>query len=113
MKAKARMKLIVRIGWSPVRAEALCAVSLVTDNQWLFPDVCSKTENGFVAWENCFVGTRRRNIRAEKLNNFSKMILTPGDGVFLMASAATVIRGARPRRFGRLHLSAAIRDGKR
>jgi hypothetical protein len=47
---------------SPVQAEALCAVSLVTDNQWLFPDVCSKTENGFVAWENCFVGTKRRNI---------------------------------------------------
>jgi hypothetical protein len=47
-----------RAHWlSPVQVEALCAVSLVTDNQRLFPDVCSKTENGFVAWENCFVGT--------------------------------------------------------
>jgi hypothetical protein len=33
---------------SPVQAEALCAVSLVTDNQRLFPDVCSKAKNGFV-----------------------------------------------------------------
>jgi hypothetical protein len=34
-----------------------------------------KTENGFVAWENCFVGTWRRNIRAKKLNDFSMTVL--------------------------------------
>jgi hypothetical protein len=33
---------------SPVQVEALCAVSLVTDNQRLFPDVCSEMKNGFV-----------------------------------------------------------------
>jgi hypothetical protein len=48
MKAKPRMKLMVRIGCLRFQAEALCAVSLVTDNQWLFPDVCSKAKNGFV-----------------------------------------------------------------
>ena len=48
MKAKPRMKLIVRIGSSPVQVEALCVASLVTDNQRLFPDVCSKAKNGFV-----------------------------------------------------------------
>jgi hypothetical protein len=47
-KAKPRIKLIVRIGCLRFQAEALCAVSLVTDNQWLFPDVCSKAKNGFV-----------------------------------------------------------------
>ena len=61
MKAKPRIKLIVRIWPSPVQVEASWFASLVTDNQRLFPDVCSKTENGFVGWENCFVGTCSRN----------------------------------------------------
>jgi hypothetical protein len=62
---------------SPVQAEASCAAWLVTDNQRLFPDVCSKTENGFVDRENCFVGIGRRNIGDKKLNDFSEVILTP------------------------------------
>src|SRR5882757_6045892 len=87
-KAKPRIKLIVRIGCLRFQAWALCAVSLVTDNQRLFPDVCSKTENGFVGWENCFVGTSRRNIRSKKLNNFSEVILTLGMTTRLAGLAA-------------------------
>ena len=37
------------------------AVSLPRDNRRLFPDICAKTENGFVAQENCFVGPAGRN----------------------------------------------------
>jgi hypothetical protein len=48
MKAKPRIKLIVRIGRLQVQVKAPCAVWWVTDNQWLFPDVCSKEKNGFV-----------------------------------------------------------------
>jgi hypothetical protein len=57
MKAKARMKLIVRIGCLRFQAEALCAVRWQLDNQALFPDICTEAENGFVARENCFIGT--------------------------------------------------------
>jgi hypothetical protein len=46
MKAKPRMKLIVRIGRLRFRSKRVLA-SWVTDNQWLFPDVCSKAKNGF------------------------------------------------------------------
>jgi hypothetical protein len=31
------------------------------DNHRLFPDICAKKENGFVAQENCFVSPGRRN----------------------------------------------------
>jgi hypothetical protein len=36
----------------------------------LFPVVCAEAQNGFVTKPNCFVGTWRRNIGAEKLNDF-------------------------------------------
>jgi hypothetical protein len=38
------------------------AVTLAPDSRRLFPDICAKTENGFVARPNCFVGAIRRNI---------------------------------------------------
>jgi hypothetical protein len=37
---------------------------LQPDNRGLFPDICAKAENGFVAAEICFVGQPGRNIRA-------------------------------------------------
>jgi hypothetical protein len=77
---------------SPVRAEALCAVSLVTDNQRLFPDVCSKAKNGFVVQENCFVKLGRRNIRDKNSNDFSKVILALGMAVRYTGLAAAMIR---------------------
>jgi hypothetical protein len=35
---------------------------LQSDTQRLFPDICAKGENGFIAGENCFVGRSGRNI---------------------------------------------------
>jgi hypothetical protein len=67
---------------------------LVTDNQWLFPDVCSKTENGFVIQENCFVGTGGRNILNKKLNDFSDMIFGAATAARYMGLAAAMIRDA-------------------
>jgi hypothetical protein len=61
MKAKARMKLIVRIYVSGLKSRARCAFRWQLDSQSLFPDICSKTENGFVAAEICFIETSRRN----------------------------------------------------
>jgi hypothetical protein len=69
----------------------------VTDNQRLFPDVCSKTENGFVIQENCFVGTGGRNILNKKLNDFSDMIFGAGTAPRYTGLAEAMIRhGSRP-----------------
>jgi hypothetical protein len=46
------------------------------DNHSRFPDVCAKSENGFVAGENCFVATSGRNIHPEKFNDFSQIETT-------------------------------------
>jgi hypothetical protein len=37
----------------------------------VFPDICSKTENGFVGDENCFIGTSQRNNPGRKFNVFN------------------------------------------
>ena len=69
----------------------------VTDNQRLFPDVCSKAENGFVIQENCFVGTGGRNILTKKLNDFSDMIFGAGTAPRYTGLAEAMIRhGSRP-----------------
>jgi hypothetical protein len=70
----------------------------VTDNQRLFPDVCSEVENGFVVQENCFVGTGRRNILTKKLNDFSKVIFGTVTAARYTSLAAAMIRGAKPSR---------------
>jgi hypothetical protein len=38
-----------------------------------------KTENGFIAQGNCFVGSSERNIGGKKFNEFSRDALTPDD----------------------------------
>jgi hypothetical protein len=50
---------------SPVVGPALPAVSLSPVNAMLFPYICAKTENGFVAQGNCFVGCAGRNNRGK------------------------------------------------
>ena len=74
MKAKARMKLVVRIGSLRFRA-GVTAVSLVT---WIavgcFRTSTPKAENGFMAQDNCFVGLRGRNIGAKNPMNSAERL---------------------------------------
>jgi hypothetical protein len=59
-KATARIKLTVRIlTVSRLVAGAARRFRCRLDNQTLFPDVCAKGENGFVAPQICFVAKRR------------------------------------------------------
>jgi len=63
MKAKARMKLMVRMCLSPVSVAGVPAVSLArVIANGCFRISAPKGENGFIAGENCFVGRAGRNI---------------------------------------------------
>ncbi|MBX9649344.1 MAG: hypothetical protein K2X57_20080, partial [Xanthobacteraceae bacterium] len=53
---------MVRIGLSPVSAPGVPPRRWTPDNCGLFPDICAKAENGFVAAEICFIGPAGRNI---------------------------------------------------
>jgi len=66
-KAKATMKLVVRIrlspGWLPF---------LLLHNPRPFPEFCTRRENGFVAPENCFVVAAPTKQSGKKFNNFNQ-----------------------------------------
>jgi hypothetical protein len=87
-KAKATMKLVVRIrlspGWLPF---------LLLHNPRPFPEFCSRRENGFVAPENCFVVAAPTKQSGKKFNNFnqtrySKNVWNRGDHVKTRGSLA-------------------------
>jgi hypothetical protein len=67
MKARARRKLVVRI-IKGLRFQSPFAGNVIPHR--CFRLSAQKAENGFVTKENCFVGTRRRNIHAGKRNDF-------------------------------------------
>jgi hypothetical protein len=54
MKAKARMKLMVRIDLSPVSAPASPPSRWQPDNRGLFPDICAKSRKWFHGFGDLF-----------------------------------------------------------
>lgn len=69
-KAKARIKLMVRIMSGSGIAGESRRFRWQVDNQRLFPEICAEAGNGFVAPENCFVGIVATKHSFEKSNDF-------------------------------------------
>ena len=67
MKAKARMKLKVRIGLSPVSVPASPPFCWQSDSQPLFPDICAKSTKWFHQGGELFRRTGRDETLALKL----------------------------------------------
>jgi len=62
MKAKARMKLMVRMWLSPVSVPASPPFRWKSHSQRLFPDICAPSGKWFHRAGYCFVGHVGRNI---------------------------------------------------